>query len=119
MRVYFFGCIGRPGHGMFGTTEGRSDATSMTYEGLSVKLGPTRLDGGYCPTNRKQGSAKLTHANDYTVLAWHDYTGDSRPGSNSALIAEGRHTFEKMTALLGQAFADVHARQPVPLTETA
>ncbi len=46
----------------------------------------------------------------WTLIQCGDYTGDERPGSNSGLIAEGRHTFRAMRELWAEHFPAQLAR---------
>lgn len=42
---------------------------------------------------------EYTFTRGYTVLAWVDYTGDSRPGSNACLVVKGERTPREVLAL--------------------
>lgn len=58
-------------------------------------------DGQLTPKgNNKEGAAKLHHVDNGTILAFHDYTVDSRPGSNSMFWFPGNYTFEEMLQLI-------------------
>ena len=59
----------------------------------------------------KQGDAALRYKSGWTALAWHDYTGDQRGGSNSTLFANGIFSFQEMQDLLRQHFGKVADRQ--------
>jgi hypothetical protein len=60
-------------------------------------------DGLLPRASSAQGRAKLSviRENDktWTVLNWHDYVADSRPGSHSAVLVFGEATNEEMLAL--------------------
>lgn len=50
------------------------------------------------PHERKLYVGRVTLFKGWSVLAWWDTSGDNRPGSNSALVAEGRFSFDEMVA---------------------
>lgn len=70
-----------------------------------------KIDGGFAPQPEVPGHAKITHIEDWTVLAWWDRSVDHRPASNSALIVLGTHHFASMIELLGAYFPTVAQRQ--------
>lgn len=117
MRVFYFGCIERSGH-FFWSPGPRSD-------GHAENIIPwERVDGILCPgatgdpdrptwqMNRPQtqGEAALHHKDGWTALAFWDRSVDERGGCNSALFAEGTHTFKEMTALFQEHFPQVWDR---------
>lgn len=51
---------------------------------------PTEFDGGFAPQDtREQGKALCVWERGWTMIGFHDYTADSRPGSNSCFILKG------------------------------
>jgi hypothetical protein len=104
----FFGCIRGPGHFLY------QQENLPSVEGFNAftRLFGKNLDGDFAPpSSQDQGAASLTHTNGWTILGWHDYTGDSRGGSNSNLLIKGTYSFEQMRAILMQRFPTVYNRQ--------
>lgn len=64
--------------------------------------------------DRRAGLGKITHVTKggkrWTVLALHDYTGDSRPGSHSTFALEGELAFEAAVHEARRWFPAVFAR---------
>jgi len=81
----------------------------------SVRFTEADLDQKLTPsTSRIQGDAALSRMSGFTFLAWHDYTGDSRPGSNSVFIVEGTHwTKAEMLTMFREACPEIAARQDI------
>lgn len=78
-------------------------------------FGAEDLDGTFTPPRRAgQGVVRFVHTTAggkaWSVLAWHDYTGDSRPGSNSAIAIEGTHEYDAAMEIARRMFPDVFAR---------
>lgn len=110
MRVYFFGHRGvaSSGHNLYGA---QLQPPDIDYDAAYHLIGA--LDQGFAPkSTRAQGAANLVEVRGWTVLAWWDYTGDKRPGSNSALIVEGCHSFDDVLHVMAEAFPTVYRRQP-------
>ncbi len=82
-RTYYFGCIGEKGHYMFPATR-RSDFPGANYKVIQY-IGGLYTPGGVA----EQGKAQFSMIGPFTIIAWHDYTVDSRPGSNSNIIGFG------------------------------
>lgn len=103
--IVFFGARKVVGHHYF------------THLGDKVYESPVpcvpHIDQRFTPDGtRTQGDAALHHVNSWTILAWHDYTIDRRPGSNSVLMVKGTHSFAVMLKFLEAHFFDVFQRQP-------
>jgi hypothetical protein len=47
-----------------------------------------RIDGGFCPQieDAQSGEARIHHVEGWTVLAFWDRSGDSRPSSHSTFV---------------------------------
>ena len=105
--LLYFGCIGEPGHYFYGPGEGslmRSERPALN------------VDGVYTPKETlKQGSACEVIVDRYRLIAWHDYTGDSRGNSNSVLLGIGYASREEMLKDAAEKFPSVMKRQKVPL----
>ena len=116
MTVYFFGCIGQPGHGLHGKGSEMwpfSECVPWGFE-LDSKLCP----GGEVRFQRKQeqGTAAIHHKDGGTALSRWDRSGpDQRMGCNSAVLADGNHTFEQMKFHFKYHWPNEANRQPVEL----
>lgn len=119
MRAIYFGVFPRDSGGHFCWSIGGGshwlDADSNRNL-VRCPFGAKELDGAQAPKDRSQGSARLTRiqVDDgwWTILAWHDYTGDKRPGSNSALAIHGavKYGFVDMMQLGRELFPEVFQR---------
>lgn len=123
MRIIYFGCIEHSGHSAweFWTDQpaGYAQPRPVLYTDVCDLLGMS-VDATLAPSwpKYRQGAASLHHIRGWTVLAWWDMTVDSRPASNSALLAEGMLDMPAMLGLLHVAFPTVSSRQPLshPIT---
>lgn len=119
-RVFYFGCIGGPGHYLW-LTENQI-ASTVNRLGLSRSLFHA-LDGAFCPDgiqSQPQQRWLCSIVPPWTIVAWWDRSGDRRPNSLSALI--GRDFGNEPHRLLEAAklaFPSVFTRQPQPLEEFA
>lgn len=86
---YYFGCIGMPGHYVFhknGLTAHNKFANWIL-----------NMDGKLTPQfDLTEGLALLHHFDGFTILAFHNYSVDKRPGSNSMFIFSGELNFHQM-----------------------
>lgn len=57
-----------------------------------------------------QSAARLSLVDDWTILAFWDYTAGTRPGSNSAFLAPGERPFDEMIALAREHFPTIVER---------
>lgn len=132
-RVYFFGCWkGEAGHHLNhpkGSTIPTEIRTSVSFYGATH---PRRhIDGTLAPRRHtsskriiwtgmdskeeyrseecEQGLFLVHHLdNGFTAMAWWDRTqGDTRPGSNSVVLIEGKHDADDCIAALIENFPDV------------
>lgn len=108
-QCYYFGVWqkGGAGHYLYEPT-GRT-----TY--LTASIVPFRLsilDGGLIPSNEYPAQSKyyLNVINGWTIVSFHDYTGDSRPGSNSSFIVEGVHDLDNVLKIAKEVFPTVYSR---------
>lgn len=112
MKAYFFGVEGARSNGHFlyqCFPDGRIEHVRTQHSILD----PALLDGRLTPPdNNEQGNARMHWLGGYTLLAWHDYTGDNRPGSNSVFIVEGEHAFLQMVAFFRIGCPAIFTRQP-------
>ncbi len=73
-------------------------------------------DGHLAPMPERPGHAALHRIDGrVTVLAWWDNAGDSRPGSNSMLLCDGKHTMGVMLGTLEALFPLVMKGQLAPI----
>lgn len=102
--VWFFGCVLRTGH-WYWTPE-----LERVYAGKSDRPTPFEVDGKFTPKFTAQGAARLAHHDGWTVLAFHDYSVDNRPGSNGAFLAVGALDYDDMMLLASLHFPQVLGR---------
>lgn len=114
-KMFYFGCIGQAGH-YFWINEREKVHHYRTFDSRIPITFPMAMDGIFVPgdTNR-QGVYKESLVPPCRIIAWHDYTGDSRPGSNSALIGIGYESADEMLADAINHFPTVMKRQTAPL----
>ncbi len=112
-KLFYFGCIGAPGHYLHGaiySSDPRVAAKEMP--GINPRL-LASLDDVFTPISTKQqGVYQVSIVPPVIIVAWHDYTGDSRPGSNSALVGYGYRSAEEIIEAAKLQFPKVMARQP-------
>lgn len=111
MMYYGVRAKGDPGHYLFDNTF-RSGPQKERLNRLSDYLIYTlKLDGGFCPSYTKDpGIAKITVTNEFTILSFWDYSGDSRGGSNSNFIEFGRFTYDEMITMAQKVFPSIFQR---------
>ena len=111
--MLYFGCVGNNvGHYLV-TWNG---SPPHKYEKNLKEAGLyDRIDGGFCPSRRVEGNAKLTHENGWTILAWWDNSIDARAGSHSTFLKHGVWSADHMRQWAGRLFPDVITRQRKPL----
>jgi hypothetical protein len=102
MKIYYFGCIHEAGHFLWEPPSHGARKEATTPWGRNP-------DGTLCP-KRGEGGALLHHKDGWTAIAFVDYSVDTRPGSNSAFLAEGIFTFDEMKQLAAQHFPEVWQR---------
>lgn len=83
--AYYFGCKALredAGHALW-----NSDLMSPVPSAQLPPWSTGELDGPLAPKSTiREGAALLHHRDGWTALAFHDYTGDNRAGSNSAFV---------------------------------
>lgn len=108
VKLFYFGCIGQPGHFMH-AQEGKWGRETFRFT-RDNPWGFT-VDGGLCPPGHEtEGRAALHHKDDWTALAFWDRSVDRRGGSCSVFLASGEQTFDEMLALACARFPKVIAR---------
>ena len=120
MKVFYFGCYGNAGHYMRAPGGSALRSTRAEHDFTISNPWGYNIDGELCvsPERRQvQGVTKVHHKDGWTAISFWDRSVDSRPGSNSALLAEGEHTFEGMMALFNHYFPEVLKRYKFPIVE--
>lgn len=109
-RSYYFGLWSgtTSGHFLYDKEGSRSHRVSALEK---VPFSLAELDSGFCPkSTQRQGVAKLSWEKNWTILAFWDQTGDSRPGSHSTFLVKGPHKFEAALAQKRAAFPSIWTR---------
>ena len=117
-KLLYFGCL--EDHGHFMHVPERPWRSMLYAEDFEKETGMKGtfypIDGKYTPEETsEQGDAREVDVAPFKIIAWHDYTVDSRPGSNSALVGFGYTSREEMLADATEKFPGVMKRQPVLL----
>lgn len=118
--MYYFGVWSkdRGGHYLY-TQSGDSIArySETVVQPGALPCAYETLDGGFVPRGRLQGAACLWHrigwpgANKgWTILSFHDYTGDSRPGSSSTFLCKSNYSLGEMIELGRKFFPSIWKR---------
>ena len=111
IECYYFGVWGQPGHYTY--NRNRQGINPSTTPGeVPTFLAPSSLDQRFCRNpggqyvgDEPEGLVYLHivepkdvpfDAQKWTVIAFNDRSGESRPGSNSAFIANGVYSFRDM-----------------------
>lgn len=108
-KFYYFGCSNNDtGHYLFSKEDGM---TEMLRPDGPAPLN-YNIDTGYCPrdVNDREGIANVHVFSQWTVVAFWDRSKDSRPGSNSAFVAQGVRTFSEVMDLARALFPKTMAR---------
>jgi hypothetical protein len=116
-RHMYWGCLNnRSGHCLIGTADyrvsyHRHPAPWKAFDGtLCVGVGHVSRPEFTDREKQIEGAALLHHLDDWTALAFWDRSIDSRYGSNSAFLLEGRFTFDEACRVAREAFPRVWAR---------
>jgi len=113
-RTYYFGCLGEKGHYMHPHIR-RGELPGVNYRVIEY------IDGLYTRGNTtEQGAAQFSMIGPLTIIAWHDYTVDSRPASNSVIIGYGftgarAEMIQEMIKDFSIRFPQVIKRQTAPI----
>lgn len=128
IEMYYFGYWDQPGHYLWSP---QRMGVSPLDERVPSLLNAVKLDARYCRNpgaawkgDEPEGLAYLHHVEivegepkdapfigqKWTVLAFPDRSGDTRPGSNSAFLAKGVFTFQQMIIFARAHFPDVWKR---------
>lgn len=108
--MIYFGCKNEAGHYCWDETGKRL----FRHENLFLLNHDTKL----APQNDKTESrAILHHYPDFTVLAYWDYKVDSRPGSNSMFLTNGKKSPQEIIDEIKTSFPDIWERSPATIIE--
>lgn len=115
-QLFYFGCGDVAGHYIF---PGRYAIDMSKMPDVDRKLFE-RIDGMFTPPNTEQGGAQFSQVGPVSIIAWHDYTIDKRPGSNSNIIGYGyegspKEIIEAMYEDFKAKFPWVYKRQTQPI----
>lgn len=106
--MFYFGPWDQAGHHMRAESHPPRDLEESRAISHFTRTNPwgVKIDGGLCPPQSfGEGRARLHHKDGWTAVAFWDRTVDTRPGSNSAYLAEGTFTFEEMVEMAKTRFA--------------
>ena len=122
--MIYFGCKNTSGHFLY-RPDGKSSSLEVRHILEDVGIYPA-VDGGFCPgamrepdggvrraergPAQKQGLARLSHYNGWTILAFWDRSVDNRYGSNSAFLQPDYSSFDVMLAKAKEIFPWVWSR---------
>lgn len=102
LRVFYYGAVGGPGHYL------HDDKLRVIHHprGLDFPVDPFILDGRLLPQTGEQpeGMSELWTNEKWSILTFWDRSEDSRPGSNSSFVIEGRHDFRSTVAIAKHHF---------------
>ena len=113
-KLFYFGCIGQAGHYFFEPGYGSRDHRNIRIDGVNTKI-LGYLDGNFTPADPTPGKYNECVIPPLRIVAWHDYSVDKRPGSNSVLIGYKYETAEEMIEAAYKIFPQVMNRQPRPV----
>lgn len=110
-RAFYFGCWGDTGHFLWNS---RKQSFHRYSDGLpnDFPVEPTLLDGTFIPPKapKIEGLAHFSYVNGWSLIAFPDYSVDSRPGSNSVFLVSGQRSFEQTLALSKKSFPEIFNR---------
>ncbi len=110
--IFFFGCWdGAAGHHLYDIRGRRLGESSSSLQGFPFKV--HSLDGLLAGSHEEQSVCALAHVRHdrmWTILQCADYTADSRPGGNAAIVRQGQWSFEEMVQCWRRTFPAQFAR---------
>lgn len=122
-RLFYFGCYGEAGHYLYRPTGNRVVELGRCYRGdrLGLPFAERILDGGLIPDHwprpdaHLQGQCFLAHINGWTLVSFRDYSGDTRPGSNSVFLVDSVESMRVVIDYAAARLPALFARFPFPL----
>jgi hypothetical protein len=125
LEAYYFGCWDDSGHYWHTSNIKPYLPSRKIDERVPEGLRRGKIDSGFCPgvlrgekyRNQPEevGDARITHMDGWTVMAWWDRSIDHRPGSNSAIVAEGKWDLTCMMEIGNVQFSSIMKRQTSPI----
>ena len=125
LEAYYFGCWDDSGHYWHTSPLKQYLPGRKIDERVPLQLRRGKIDSRFCPgvvdgENYKSrseavGEGRLTHVEGWTVLGWWDRSIDSRPGSNSNIVAMGTWDYTVMIAIADAQFPTILSRQRTPI----
>lgn len=110
METYYLGCWDeRKGHYLKDKNGFSPNPNNLPWKQIDGTLAPD--------TTIKAGIAKLHHKDNWTALAFWDYSIDHRPNSNSVFLAKGEFTFDEMMQIAKDDFPQIMERFDFPIIE--
>lgn len=108
--ILYFGRIGSSGHHL------HSKRTKIRYEetpwGMALDTGILKADN---IPDVVDGKTVIHWKDGWTIIAFWDRSGDSRPGSNSAFIVRQEMNSEKLLLLAQQQWPEIFSRLEFPI----
>lgn len=107
----YFGTWSQAGHYYWTPNGGHPKGEDGRSDSLRYKTPFSPVDGNYTPKcHTKQSTAAIHYRDGWTILAFHDYTVDQRPGSNGAFIFDTELSFERAVAEASERFPTIMRR---------
>jgi hypothetical protein len=110
--IFFFGCWdAAAGHHLYDIHGRRLLRGNPILQAVPLPI--HSLDGllaGPCDEQSVCALAHVRHDKMWTILQCADYTADSRPGGNAAILREGQWSFEEMVQCWRRTFPAQFAR---------
>lgn len=116
--MYYFGCVGRPGHYLHDVKLRQIDRTPPWFPIARFET----LDGGFLPhgvdLGGTEGVLHIWRTTGWAIIAFLDRSVDKRSGCNSAFVVEAYKDLSDVDAVLAacRAFPSVVSRFKFPLT---
>jgi hypothetical protein len=115
-KLYYFGCLKVAGHFLYENSSGHEvSARRIDIPGFEINQRLDVPDGIFPPGSKVQGKYLESLVPPLRIVAWWDYTGDERGGSNSNLIGFNYRNAEEMLDDAIKLFPTVMKRQPRPV----
>lgn len=117
--VLYYGCeLRESGHYAWRPNWQRWSAPTPFDSNLRLPGSATELDGGFTPpmSEEKNGKARLTHVDGWTVLSFWDNSMDKRPGSHATFAVDDTVDFETILQLAREAYPAVFGRMQFEVT---
>lgn len=104
----FFGCSNSDkGHYLFTADGGKGNGYCPWQDSW--------FDGTLNPESGREGEAAIHHIKGYTLIAFADYSVDSRPGSNVVFAIPGIMAFNAVVVEAKRLFPEVWKRFDYPI----